>query len=195
MQPIPSLRPSPTLPELLECHQRELQRIVSSAGRDLLRHEAAEDLQQEINLHVLQVADRFVYRSKREFLGWLAQVARQRIATRLRAFGTRQRNLGLVHRSTFLRTRLHSVANGLLAPEPEPAALADRKEQIALLQQVLRAQLPRDQDLLVWMAAGMPVEETARRLGLSRESTNRARQRAVDRLRAAFMDSFEAAVD
>ncbi len=176
----------PPLASLLDAHRGRLLRFVRRRAAGLLRYESDEDLVQGIHLRALMEEDRFVYGGEREFQGWIVRVARGHLARRRRYWSVRGRRAGNP-------SRLTATTLGGGSPVREPTALGAgprtellRREELGQVGQAIAVLLPRDRVLLQWSSAGIPVEEVARRLGLSRESAGRVRLRALERFRAAF---------
>ncbi|HZN37837.1 MAG TPA: sigma-70 family RNA polymerase sigma factor [Planctomycetota bacterium] len=162
-----------------------LRLLVWTRARALLRHEAAEDLLQDVNLHALQVAGRFEYRSDGQFAGWLRKVAQQCLVNRHRSWSALRRNLG----DLYGRSELTSVDQRHAHPsetEAGPATLAERRDLLTLMARLITTLPARDQRIVLWEATGVPLADIAARLGLSRESANRARLRALERLRVVL---------
>lgn len=161
-----------------------LRLLVWTRAKALLRYEAAEDLLQDVNLHALQVAGRFEYRSDEQFAGWLRKVAQQCLVNRHRSWSALRRNLGDLYglaASTSLDQR-HRSANPS-ATEAGPASVAERRDLLTVMARMITTLPARDQQIVLWQAGGVPLAEIANRLGLSRESANRARLRSLQRLR------------
>jgi RNA polymerase sigma factor (sigma-70 family) len=177
---------APSVEQLLLRHQPMLKLLVWTRARALLRYEAAEDLLQDVNLHALQVAGRFEYRSDEQFTGWLRKVAQQCLINRHRSWSALRRNLGELcdlaeHTSDDQRRGAHASAR-----EAGPATLAERRDLLTLMARMITTLPGRDQRILLWEAADVPLAEIANRLDLSRESANRARLRALERLRVVL---------
>lgn len=161
-----------------------LRLLVWTRARALLRYEAAEDLLQDVNLHALQVAGRFEYRSDEQFAGWLRKVAQQCLVNRHRSWSALRRNLGdLYGRSEQTSVDQHLGGAHPSETEAGPATLAERRDLLTLMARRITTLPERDQRIVLWEATGVPLAEIAARLGLSRESANRARLRALERLR------------
>jgi len=182
------VEPAPTLARLLDRHRGALVRFVERQGSGLLRFETAEDLVQGVHLRAVEIADRFEYRSDKEFFAWIAKIARHHIASRHEYWSALRRNAGKVLRITLDRSRTRAGTRGV---EPAgsgkgPSTVAARREEVALAMKALAVLFPRDRELLEGFGAGLSVEETAERLGLSYEAAKRARQRAIERFRKTF---------
>ncbi|HLQ38907.1 MAG TPA: sigma-70 family RNA polymerase sigma factor [Planctomycetota bacterium] len=172
----------------LQAYQQLLRRFIRRHARGLLRFEAIEDVLQEINLEVLQAEDRFVVLGDKQLRSWLFRLARQQIASRYRRLFATRRHLGKVFKiAPSCETQDGGPPRVVLAAcLPGPTNCALEAEDLSLLSKVITVLLPRDRDILLSSIAGVPVEELAPCLGLSRESAQRARLRALDRARAMF---------
>jgi RNA polymerase sigma factor (sigma-70 family) len=182
------VEPAPSLARLLERHRGALVRLVERHGSGLLRYETAEDLVQGVHLRAIEIADRFEYRGDKEFFAWIAKIARHHIANRHEYWSAMRRNAGKLLRITLDRSQTRSGTRGV---EPAgagrgPSTVAARREEAALAMKALSVLFPRDRELLEGFGAGLSVEETAERLGLSYEAAKRARQRAIERFRKTF---------
>jgi RNA polymerase sigma factor (sigma-70 family) len=179
---------APSIEQLLLRHQPMLRLLVWRRARALLRHEAAEDLLQDVNLHALQVAGRFEYRSDEQFAGWLRKVAQQCLVNRHRSWSALRRNLGDLYGGLAEHTSDDPWHRGVDPSETEagPATLAERRDLLTLMARMITTLPDRDQRIVLWHAGGVPLAEIATRLGLSRESANRARLRALERLRVVL---------
>ena len=179
---------APSLPDLVAAHRSRLVRLVEQAAGDLLRYETTEDLAQGACARALEFGKGFLYRGEKEFLGWFFQVAHQHLVQRRDYWSALKRGVDVVRRlttfgpSTVRRRRGGSPAS----PTPGPSTVASSKEQIALAFKAVALLLPRDQDLVRWMTEGLSIEETAARLGVTYDAAERARLRAVERLRRAY---------
>src|SRR5262245_47402986 len=176
----------PTLASLLDAHRGSLFRFVRRNAASLLRHESDEDLVQGILVRALVDQDRFVYRGEREFLGWLTRVARGHLAKRHRYWSVRGRRAARATRLTVTTIGGGSTPRELSAGGAGPRTALLRREELGLVGRAIAVLLPRDRALLQWSSEGIPVEEVARRLGLTRETAGRVRLRALERFRSAF---------
>jgi RNA polymerase sigma factor (sigma-70 family) len=176
---------TPALGDLLVAHRDELLVYVQRHAGRLLRHESAEDLVQAIHLRALDQRAGFDYRGRDSFLAWVHAVARSHLADRHAYWSAlRRRPARLV--------RLVHAADGtndaLSAAEPPstatgPSTFASRREQIDVAVRALSLLPERDQSLIRWGLDGIPVDEQARLLDVSVVAADRARRRAVERLR------------
>ncbi|MGH7149752.1 MAG: hypothetical protein ACREIU_03585, partial [Planctomycetota bacterium] len=120
------------------------------------------------------------------FLGWIAKVARGHIAKRHRYWSVRGRRAGGGTRLSATTFGGGSSRREPLAAGAGPRTALLRSEELGQVGKAISVLLPRDRVLLQWSSEGIPIEEVARRLGLSRESAGRVRLRALERFRAAF---------
>jgi RNA polymerase sigma factor (sigma-70 family) len=175
----------PALGELLVAHRAELlDHVARHAGR-LLRHESAEDLVQAIHLRVLGQRASFEYRGRDSFLAWVRTVARSHLADRHAYWSALRRKPARLVR---LVRPGDATADALAAAEPMstatgPSTFASRREQVDVAVRALGLLPDRDRDLVRWELEGVPVDEQARRLGISPVAADRARRRAIERLR------------
>jgi RNA polymerase sigma factor (sigma-70 family) len=177
------------LADLLAAHRDALRRFVEREGSGLLGRETVEDLVQGIHLQAIRVARRFEYRGEAEFLAWLRKVARQHIADRARYWRAMRRDAGNLLRVTAALSRSdggRSRAVEIAATGTGPRTSAERRELIELATRALPALFPRDRDLVAWIAEDLPIEEMARRLGVSYGAAKQARRRAIERFRTVL---------
>lgn len=172
------------LPELLVRYRVDLLRFVERRAGPLLRFETPDDLVQGIHLRALEHQDRFEYRGREPFLGWLHELARNYLSKRRAHWSAlKRRPAGL-----FRLTRAEGTG-GVAEPAGAgtgPATFAERREMLTLAVQALDLLMERDRQLVRWASRGVTTDEIAERLDLSRTSAERARQRAVERFRKAF---------
>jgi RNA polymerase sigma factor (sigma-70 family) len=175
----------PSLGDLLVAHRGDLHAHVLRHGGRLLRHESADDLVQAIHLRVLDQRASFEWRGRDSFLAFLRTIARSHLADRHAYWSALRRRparlVRLVHASD-------GTQDPLAAAEPAstatgPSTFASRREQVDLALRALSLLPERDRDLVRWGLDGVPGEEQAQRLGISVEAADRARRRAVLRLR------------
>ncbi len=176
----------PTLASLLDAHRGRLLRFVRRRAAGLMRYESDEDLVQGIHLRALMEEDRFVSEGDRGFEAWIVRVARGHLAKRRRYWSVRGRRAGGPSRLTATTLGGGSSVREPTARGAGPRTALLRGEELGHVGQAIAVLLPRDRALLQWSSEGIPVEEVARRLGLSRESAGRVRLRALERFRTAF---------
>jgi RNA polymerase sigma factor (sigma-70 family) len=178
----------PSLQSLLASTRETLLRWVRREGEDLARRESPEDLVQGIHVKALEVADRFEYRGEKEFLGWLFAVASQHLARRRAYWSAWKRDSDAIRRlSTLASKPARRVRGGSPATSaPGPSTVASGKEEIELAMKAIALLLPKDRDIVQWITEGLSIRDTADRLGISYDAAERARLRAVERLRKAF---------
>jgi RNA polymerase sigma factor (sigma-70 family) len=153
----------------------------------LLRFESAEDLAQGATVRALEAAPRYTHRDEAGFVGWLVTIARAYVADRNDWWKARKRQAGPA-----LRLALAGDSQGSGVPEPAgtrtgPATFAGRRDLLAQATRALAALGERDADLVRHQVEGLTVEETAERLGLTYAAAQRARLRALERLRKAVL--------
>jgi len=180
-------RDAPDLASLLETHRASLLRFVEREGSGLLKYEAADDLVQGVHVRAVAAADRFEYRSDREFLGWIQQVARQHIASRHEYWSALRRKAGKMLRLSFSGTGSAGSAGLEVAASATGAStVASRREQIAIAMRALAVLFPKDQEVVRWVVDDLPIAEMAERLGVSYEAAKKAKLRALERFRSTF---------
>jgi RNA polymerase sigma factor (sigma-70 family) len=176
---------TPALGDLLVASRAPLLRLVESEGRNLLRHEQAEDLVQGIHLKALEGARNFEYRGDKEFRAWLSQVARRFLADRARHWKSLRREAGAMLRVSAGGSGTFG-SGGAVDPSATgtgPRSFAARREEVVLAMRALTALFPRDQELIAWIADDLPLDEIARRLGIGYDAAKQARLRAIERFR------------
>jgi RNA polymerase sigma factor (sigma-70 family) len=171
------------LGELLVLFRPELLGYVERHAGRLLRHESADDLVQGIHLRVLEQRARFEDRGDASFLAWVRTVARSHLADRHAYWSAlRRRPVRL------LRLVQDWTSDSRAAAEPAgtatgPSTFASRREQVDVAVRALGLLPDRDRDLVQWTCDAVPTAEQAARLGISCDAAERARSRAVERLR------------
>jgi RNA polymerase sigma factor (sigma-70 family) len=171
---------------LLEANRDLLVRWMGRHASGLRRFESPEDLAQGVCLRVVEAAGRYEHRSDPEFVGWMLAIARQYVADRHAWWRAAKRDAGPV-----LRLTLGGATSGAGAPEPSVSqtgatTFAGRREALARATRTLAALGDRDADLVRQVVNDVPIEETSRRLGISYDAAQRARLRAVERLRKLY---------
>jgi RNA polymerase sigma factor (sigma-70 family) len=179
--------PTPTLEELLVEHHDELLRRLRRRGAGLLRYESEEDLAQGVHLRALRSAEGFAYRGEAAFQGWLAQLVRAHVADRHEYWTAARRNGGALVRITQLGSAT-TMGVGIepSSPRSGPATFAQRRDLLALAAQAVDVLLPRDQRIVAMIHDGRTTEEVAEALGLTVETAQRTKTRAIERFRRAF---------
>jgi RNA polymerase sigma factor (sigma-70 family) len=180
---------APAIDELLTRHAGLIGHIVTrEAGVALLRFDQADDLVQGARQEVIRAAGSLEWRGEEAFKGWLATIVRRHLAARRDYWFACKRNPGALLRLTFSgddggrRERADLAASGV-----GPASFAQRREMLTLITKAVAMLLPRDRELVAMTAQGMSAAEVAGRVGLTVEAADRARQRALERLRKAFV--------
>lgn len=183
-------------PEDLPDRVRALTPLIASIIRDeagpaLLRFDTPDDLIQGAIHEALRAADNLRWEGEAPFRSWVCTIARRHLAARRDYWFAMKRGgsgSGATppphpHAAGVLRLTL----SGLAASQVGPATFAFRREQILLATKALAALLPRDRDLVTWTAAGLKAPDLAARLNLSEDAAEKARERALARLRKAFL--------
>ena len=179
---------APNLETLLTEHRSTLARVVRHRGSGILRFESVEDLVQGVQLEALSVRERFEYRGDPEFIAWISQLARQHIANRWQYWSAKKRAAKHLVRVTLSDP---DSVDGLRGFHPAavgagPATFAERRDLVVQATRALELLLERDRQLIEWSIAGITTEESAQRLGVSKDAAERARQRAFERLRKTW---------
>jgi RNA polymerase sigma factor (sigma-70 family) len=157
------------------------------AGR-LLEREDAEDLVQSIHARALDGGRKCRFGSRQEFLAWLYAVAASHLADRHAYWAALRRRPGRLVHLTRAGAGTDDPA-GVREPAgrgPGPVTSAGRAEESRLAARALDLLLARDRRLVEWMVAEVPLEEQARRLGVSYTAARQARHRALERFREAY---------
>lgn len=167
------------LASLLETHRPRLVAFFAqSAGPLLLRFESAEDLAQGTQAEAVRSEDGFEYRDEERFLGWLFTIARRHLHARRDHWFALKRNCADVLRLT----RSGDVAGTATGP----GTFAERREQLVLITRAMDLLPERDRQLIRWTTDDVPLAEQAQRLDIGHDAAERARARALERLRKAF---------
>jgi len=176
---------APPVGDLLVRFRGELTGYVARHAGRVLRHESAEDVVQGIHLRVLEQRATFEYRGDESFLAWIRAVARSHLADRHAYWSALRRRPARLVRLIGAgdATSDRSAAAEPAATATGPSTFASRREQVDVAVKALGLLPERDRDLVQWGLDGVAPEEQARRLGTSVETADRARRRAVERLR------------
>jgi RNA polymerase sigma factor (sigma-70 family) len=172
------------LETLLEFHRPRLVAFFAKrAGPLLLRFETPEDLAQGAQTEALRAKDGFEYRDESTFLGWLFTIARRHLSARRDHWFALKRNRAGVLRLTWDG----GDANGDVAgTRTGPGTFAERREELVLITRAMDLLPDRDRQLVRWTSEDVPLAEQAERLGIGYHAAEKARTRAVERLRKAF---------
>ncbi len=139
-----------------------------------------DDILQETFLAASRQLERFTYRKSGSFMSWISRIAGNVIVDTARHHGRQKR-----HPAEFVRLKTASNPRGAEAIDlATPSRILAGKERI---RQVLERldRLPEDyrQVILLAKIEGLSTEETADRLGKSRENVAVLLHRAIQRLR------------
>lgn len=157
------------------------------AGVALLRFETPEDLASGALGEALGSSDQLDWRSEEAFRAWLILVARRHLSGRRDYWFACKRHPGALLRLSMSGSRGARLQRAELADSGAgPSTFAFRREQIVLAVRAVGMLLPRDREIITWTNEGVPIAEQARRLDLSCAAAERARSRAVERLRRAY---------
>ena len=177
------------LEQLLVEHQAALTDFVAKrAWRSLAHLESIEDLVQGVTTRALDRREQFEFRGEAAFRAWLFEVAERHLVDRRRHWLALRRAGSDVLRLTFGDSTDAGIAavRDLAASVTGPSTFASRREQVTLAARALALLLPRDRELVEGLSRGRTLEEEAARLGLTYGATQRARHRALERLRRTF---------
>ncbi len=173
----------------LERHGADLLALVRREGGVVLqRFETPEDLVQGIREEALRSAPSLEWRGEEAFRSWLYTIARRHLGARRDYWFACKRRQGALLRLTL--TGSHGCPREraeLAASLPGPSTFANRREQLTLITRAMAMLLARDREIVSWAAEGVAVEAIASRLGITRDAAERARSRALERLRKAFL--------
>ncbi|HLG14304.1 MAG TPA: sigma-70 family RNA polymerase sigma factor [Blastocatellia bacterium] len=162
-------------------HRRLAVLIHYKLGPDLRRFAEVEDILQETLLEAYRDIDQFKYQKPGSFFNWLSRIADHVIADLARSQRRQKR-----HAADVVRFRSESNPAG---PEPvdtkTPSRILAEKEGVFTLIEQLN-QLPEDyrQAILLAKVEGLSTQETAERLGKTREATALLLHRAIKRFRS-----------
>lgn len=156
------------------------------AGSLLLRFESADDLVQGIMASAVASGDELEWRGDAAFNGWIRTIAARHLSNRRDYWFAMKRNPGAVLRLTQGGSRGEGWP-GVADPSTGPRTFAQRREQLTLVTRAMALLLPRDREIIQWSGEGASVADIAQRLGISEDAAERARSRALDRLRKAFV--------
>jgi RNA polymerase sigma factor (sigma-70 family) len=176
------------LAALLLAHRETIASVIrAEAGTVLLRFESVDDLAQGVGQEAVRGLDAFRWQGEAAFVAWLRQIARRHLANRRDYWFACKRNPGAILRLTFTGAGGQPVDRRELADTSTgPATFAFRREQLVIVTKAMAMLLPRDRDLVTWTTDGASASEIASRLGVSLDAAEKARSRAVERLRKAF---------
>lgn len=163
-----------------------IRRLVrEEAGAALLRFDSVSDLVQGAMREGVRAASGFEERGEDAFRAWVYQIARRHLNARREYWFACKRNAG-----PLLRLSL-SGADRTIHLDPSdartgPATVAFRREQMILMTRAIAMLMPRDRDIVTWVGRGERSPEIASRLGITDGAAEKARTRALERLRKAF---------
>ncbi|GMV25822.1 MAG: hypothetical protein AMXMBFR58_18530 [Phycisphaerae bacterium] len=176
------------MPSLLADHRTAVEAIVRrEAGVVLLRFESFDDLMQGVAQEAIRAAPGFQWNGPEAFHAWIALLARRFLSGRREYWLAHKRNPGRIFRLTITGEGGQPLDRPELADtRTGPATFAFRREQLVLVTKSMAMLLPRDREIVVWLSEGATAQEIAARLGLSLDAAEKARTRALDRLRKTF---------
>jgi len=175
----------PVRRRIVACQDALLQTVRREAGAALLRFEGADDLVQGISCEALRAAGALELRGEEEFRAWLWTIARRHLGERRRYWFSLKRDGGRALRLTTGGEDGRSTP--VIDSGTGPFTFASRRENLLLATRALALLLPRDQELIRWSSEGLDVADIAGRLDISPAAAERARSRALERLRKAYL--------
>lgn len=178
----------PTVESLLLEHRGVLEALIRrEAGVVLLRFETTDDLVQGAVQEAIRAAAGFKYEGPAAFISWLSLIGRRYLSARRDYWLAHKRNPGNVLRLTMTGggTRLRPRAE-LADTATGPATFAFRREQLILATRAMAMLLPRDREIITMISDGLQASQIAERLGVSLDAAEKARTRAIERLRKTF---------
>lgn len=157
------------------------------AGVALLRFETEDDLTSGAMQEALRSIERLEWLGEAAFRGWLAQITRRHLSSRREYWFACKRHPGALLRLSVSGLGGDRLERRELADSTAgPRTFAFRREQLLLAVRALAMLLPRDRDIITWTTEDVPLVVQAERLGITPQAAERARSRAVERLRKAF---------
>lgn len=171
----------------LERHRPRLLGFVRRHAGICLRHESAEDLVQGIHVQAVAQAASFEFRSDPELEAWVLRIARGHLGDRRDYWTAAKRRPDRLLRLTQSDGTSPGAVREPAADAPGPVTRADRADRLRLAEEALSMLLQRDADLVRGQADGLTIEEEAERLGIGYAAAQKARERALDRYRKAFL--------
>ena len=164
------------------------------ASRSVLRMESAEDLVQDVCARVVErgLDGKFADDGARR--AWLLRVTDNFLKDRrdhwsaLKRDGSRVLRMSLAGEDPRVGPAVRELASSVTGP----STFAVRREQVSIAAVALDMLLPRDRLLIEGLCQGVELREQAARLGLGPTATQRARQRALERLRRTFRLALQA---
>ncbi len=175
------------LSPLLGAHRNVLLGFVRRHGGLCLRHETEDDLVQGVHMQAIAQAARFEYRSHPEFEAWVLRIARGHLSDRRAYWTASKRRPERLLRLTSGDGRAPGAVREPAARIAGPVTRADRADRLRLAEETLTLLLPRDAELVRGQADGLTLEDEATRLGISYAAAQKARERALERYRKAFV--------
>lgn len=161
--------------------------VRQEAGPALLRFESAEDLVQGTIQEVLRSAERLEWQGEAAFSSWVITIAKRHVMGRRDYWFALKRSPGALLRLTLTGSSGQRVErHELAASQLGPSTYAFRREQLVLITKALGMLLPRDRELVSLASSGLSTSEIAARLEISEDAAEKARSRALERLRKAF---------
>jgi RNA polymerase sigma factor (sigma-70 family) len=175
------------LSHLLEAHRPRLTGFVRRHAGVCLRHETEDDLVQGIHMQAIAQAERFEFRSEPEFEAWVLRIARGHLSDRRAYWTAGKRRPERLLRLTQSDGPTPGAARVPASSVAGPVTRADRADRLRLAEEALTMLLPRDAELVRGQADGLTIDDEAERLELTYAAAQKARERALERYRKAFV--------
>jgi RNA polymerase sigma factor (sigma-70 family) len=180
--------PDPPIAELLSRHKASLVALIRrEAGVALLRFDTIDDLLQGVRAEAIRSAASLKWRGEPAFVGWLHEIARRHLSARRDYWFACKRNPGALLRLTTTGSSGRPMPRAELADTATgPMTFAQRREMLVQATRAAALLLPRDRQIVQWTIDGLDARLIGERLGLSEAAADKARQRALERLRRTF---------
>lgn len=175
------------IPEEVAALEPAIRKLVrEEAGPALLRFDSVSDLVQGAMREAVSSSERFEDQGEDAFRGWAYRIARRHLSARRRYWFACKRDAGPILRLT------RSGGDRTIHLDPAdartgPATFAGRREQVVLMTRAIAMLLPRDRDIVTKVAQGTTSAELGETLGISEPAAEKARARAMERLRKAYL--------
>ncbi|MFN0057582.1 MAG: RNA polymerase sigma factor [Planctomycetota bacterium] len=169
-------------------HRDELGRLVRSEAPALvLRYESPDDLLQGVLCEAVRGAAGFTERNELATHGWFATLARRYLIDRLHYWTRLKRGSARVLRLAWSNDSASTSGRLDVADSRTGAStIAQRRELLVTATRALAMLLPRDRELVGGYVHDASIDAEAARLGMSYDACERARLRAIERLRRAY---------
>jgi hypothetical protein len=175
------------LGDLLERESAQIAALVRRrAGPALLRMEAVEDLVQGICAQALESQSSLDWRGEASFRRWLEILALQHLTARRRHWAALRRGGGQFLRRNGDGESTRGVLGALAASGSGPSTFAARRESVEIAAKAISLLPDADREWIASWLADEPLDAAARSRGQSYDAAQRARSRALERLKSVF---------